>query len=81
LPRLGPGYDYRPVHAQLNQFWREAGVPHLDLLPLFEARDAATWVVNRHDAHPNEYAHSLAAAAIEKFLKAQIAAPAPPRHD
>jgi len=69
LHRLGPGYDYRPVHAQLGQFWRDAGVPHLDLLPLFEAHASANWVVNRHDAHPNQAAHALAAKAIAEFLQ------------
>lgn len=72
LHRLGPGYDYRPVHSQLDQFWREAGVPHLDLLPLFEASPAAKWTVNRHDAHPNLKAQALAAKALADFLRPDL---------
>jgi hypothetical protein len=31
-------------------------------------------MVSRFDSHPNEYAHALAADAIERFLKDQMAA-------
>ena len=73
LHALGPDYKYKFVHDELNQFWREAKVPHLDLLPIYANLPPKQITVNRFDVHPNEYAHSLAADAIDKFLKEQMA--------
>jgi lysophospholipase L1-like esterase len=73
LHALGPNYEFHAAHEVLGQFWREQGVPHLDLLPAFQGIPAKELVVNSRDAHPNEYAHQLAAEAIARFLK-QIAA-------
>lgn len=69
LNSLGANSEYAPVHAQLDQFWRSLGVPHLDLLPLYQDLPSPKLTVNRRDAHPNEYAHALAADAMEKFLR------------
>ena len=65
-------YDFGFMHQQLAVLWKELNVPYLDLLPVF--RDSATksLTVNRFDAHPNETAHALAAAAISKFLASQM---------
>ena len=65
-------YEYRFVHAQLGEFWRGLGVPHLDLLPVFEKFPPKKLVVNRFDGHPNQFAHHLAADAIQKFLNENI---------
>lgn len=70
-------YDYQFVHDQLNQFWRELGVPHLDLQPVFAGKSPGDLVVNGHDPHPNEYADRLAAEAIDQFLRTQLS-PVPP---
>ena len=59
-------------HDQLDHFWQEQGVPHLDLLATFSNLPPAKLMVNAHDAHPNEFAHALAAEAIDVFLKRQI---------
>ena len=72
---LGPRYPYQFMHDELNQCWRALGVPHLDLLPVYRNLPTGKLTVNPRDAHPNEYAHALAAEAIDKFLKAQLAAP------
>jgi len=77
----GPHYEYQATHDQLGQFWRELGVPHLDLLPVYEGLPRSKLTVNRFDAHPNGYAHALAAAAIEEFLVDQLAAVPEPRQD
>jgi len=69
LHHLGPAYEFRAVHAKLDRFWQELGVPHLDLLPLYEAHRSETLTVNAHDAHPNAHAHALAAEAIESFVQ------------
>jgi lysophospholipase L1-like esterase len=73
LHALGTNYEYKFAHEQLADFWRELGVPHADLLPTFQGIPPVELVVNRYDAHPNEYAHALAAEAIAKFLKEQVA--------
>ena len=35
LHALGPNYEYQFVHEELDQFWRELKVPHLDLLEVY----------------------------------------------
>jgi hypothetical protein len=71
LQSLGPGYEYGFVHEQLGSFWREQGVPHLDLLTVYQGMAPGKLVVNRFDGHPNEQAHRLAAEAIDRFLREQ----------
>jgi lysophospholipase L1-like esterase len=63
---------FRPAHEKLDQFWKAEGVPHLDLLPAFENIPASKLVVSGRDAHPNEYAHAIAAQQIDAFLKREI---------
>jgi len=65
---LGPDYPYEFVHRKLDQFWRDRSVPHLDLLSVYRDVPRERLIVNRYDAHPNEYANALAAPVIEKFL-------------
>jgi lysophospholipase L1-like esterase len=69
LHALGPNYEYRFIHDQLNRLWQELGVPHLDLLSLYKDLPSSRLTVNRFDAHPNEYANKLAAEAIDKWLQ------------
>ena len=71
---LGPTYEYQFVHDQLDQCWRELGVPHLDLLTVYRGLPPRQLMVNHFDAHPNERAHALATAAIDIFLQHQLAA-------
>src|ERR1051325_2602775 len=68
LHALGPRYQYRFIHEQLGRCWRDLNVPHLDLLSIYEDIPPRKLTVNRFDAHPNEHAHALAAAAIDAFL-------------
>ena len=72
--RMGPAYDYQFVHDELNKCWRDLGVPHLDLLEVYKSISPEKLVVDRLDAHPNEYAHALAAEAIGIFLREQMTA-------
>jgi hypothetical protein len=72
LNALGPNYEYRFVHDKLDQFWQGLGVPHLDLLTVYAGLPPSRVTVNRFDAHPNEYANKLAAAAIDKWLQGLI---------
>jgi lysophospholipase L1-like esterase len=73
---LGKNYEFRDVHRQLDEFWRKQGVPHLDLLDVFESHLPEKFTVNANDAHPNERAHTLAADAIMSFLDAHLDAKA-----
>ena len=75
---LGPNYEYRFIHQELDQLWRSLDVPHLDLLPVYQDLPTRKLTVNRFDAHPNERAHALAAAAIDEFLTRQLKSPAAP---
>jgi lysophospholipase L1-like esterase len=72
FPYMDHAARFKSVHEQLDRYWKEHEIPHLDLLPAFSNLPPATLVVNAHDAHPNEYAHALAAAAIDEFLTREI---------
>lgn len=72
FPYMDQANRFKPVHEQLDRYWQEQGIPHLDLLPIFSKLPPAKLVANPHDGHPNEYAHQLAAQAIDEFLKREI---------
>jgi lysophospholipase L1-like esterase len=75
LHALGANYDYQFAHEELNQYWQTAGVPHLDLLPVYREIPKDQLIVNRLDPHPNEYGHKLAAEAMDKFLQERLKQP------
>ena len=68
LHNLGAGYPFHPVHVKIAAFCRSEKIPVLDLEPVLSPHVEDGLTVNRFDAHPNERAHELAAAAILKFL-------------
>jgi hypothetical protein len=72
MQALGPEYEWQFAHDELDQLWRDLGVPHLDLLPVFKDMKPGKVTVNRFDAHPNELAHAVAAQAIERFLETEM---------
>jgi lysophospholipase L1-like esterase len=72
LPYMDTASRFKFAHDQLDEFWKDLGVPYLDLLPTFSHLPPSKLVANAHDAHPNEYAHALAADAIDQFLKREI---------
>ena len=57
---------------KIDSFWEREGVPHLDLLPVFESHSSRELAANPHDAHPSVFAHGLAADAIERFLLERV---------
>jgi hypothetical protein len=65
---VGQAYPYTMIHQRLDSLWKAAGVPHLDLLAAFSAWPSKKLVINPRDAHPNVFAHRLAAQAIVRFL-------------
>ena len=79
LHALGPDYAHAWIHAQLAAFWQDQGVAQLDLLPYLRGHAPAELVVNSADAHPNERASELAAAAIEPWLLGVLNTPKPKR--
>src|ERR1044071_2123921 len=74
LQALGPKHEHRFIHDELKEFWRERNVPQLDLLGIYQDFPPGKLVVNGFDAHPNVFAHGLAAEAIGKFLEKEMAA-------
>ena len=42
-------------------------LPYLDRLPVYPCLPPGKITVNRLDPHPNEFAHQLAARAIDRF--------------
>ena len=77
LQSTGDAYPFRRIHAQMGELWSLLGVPHLDLADTLLRHPSRQVVVNRFDAHPNEYAHALAADAIEEFIQSNMANPLP----
>lgn len=69
---LGPDYKFGSVHDQLAGYWREQGVPHLDLLSALSNHTPQEITVGPYDAHPNELANQLAAKAIQSFLTTNL---------
>lgn len=69
LHAVGPHYEFQSVHNELNRFWDQQGVSHLDLLSEYLNFTPGNITVNRYDAHPNEFAHAIAAKKIDVFLK------------
>jgi hypothetical protein len=74
LHDLGPQYPYAEVHRRLATFWEGEGVPHLDLWPVYAAYAPRDLVIGRFDAHPNVFAHKLAADAIGAFIEQRVSA-------
>ena len=62
-------YAFLSVHKQLDEFWSELQIPHIDLLPTYKPYLGEALTVNQYDAHPNEFAHQLAAKAINNYFK------------
>ncbi len=69
---VGPDYAFQHVHDQVNQLWTDLEVPHLDLLSIYKNLPASKLIVNKYDAHPNEFANALAARAIDQFLTGEV---------
>ena len=77
FPDLTPGewtaetYPSRDIHERVAATARSAGLEVLDLAPAFAAEggDWKRWWASPYDAHPNEAAHAVAAAAVARHLR------------
>ncbi len=68
LHALGDDYSYREIHKQLDDFWNDQNIPHLDLLEVFADESPSQVTLSSRDVHPNVKAHTMAAEAISAFL-------------
>jgi hypothetical protein len=71
---MGQGYGWDPEmpNRRLVTILEEAGIPHLDTLPQFQAWAAqpeAHPLYFRYDFHWSPAGHALAAQAVESFLR------------
>ena len=71
LSELGERYPYARLHAMVGDFCRDAGIPCLDLLPVFRGRDEQQLWAHETDQHPNDVGQHLIATAIEAWLVQQ----------
>jgi hypothetical protein len=68
LHNPGPEYPFREIHHQIQTDCKELGIDCLDLDPALAAHADERLTVNPFDAHPNERAHEIAAAALTEWL-------------
>lgn len=69
LHSIAPNYPFLNTHKQLQSFLSKARIPYVDLLPFLGEFSPEELTVNNFDAHPNEFAHSIAAKNILEFLE------------
>ena len=68
LHNLGPDYPFREIHRTIVEDCGELGIDCLDLDPALSENSDERLTVNPFDAHPNERAHEIAAAELQKWL-------------
>lgn len=66
------GYPLKPIHQRVQAMARSAGLPVLDLAPVFDGKSTQELWVHPADRHPNGSAHELAAQAIVEWLEDQV---------
>ncbi len=65
-------YPFDWIHEQVHEELDAAGIPYLDLLPVYKGLPSERLqAIPRVDAHPNEIGHRIAAEAILKYLLAE----------
>lgn len=79
LHNLGPDYPFRSAHQKIVEFAHSKQIPILDLAPVLSPHVTEGLTVNRFDAHPNRWAHELAATAMFQELLADLIQPSEPK--
>jgi hypothetical protein len=69
LEQLEGAYPLAAVHDRVRHMAAAAGLPLLDLAPVFRGQQTRSLWVHDCDHHPNGRAHARAAAAIEQWLR------------
>ena len=72
LVDLESGYPFREVHETVARMASNAGLPVLDLEPVFRGRRTRELQVHPADQHPNGKAHAIAARAIVEWLRKDV---------
>jgi hypothetical protein len=70
----GP-YPFLPAHETIARFCRGAGIPHHDLLPVYQGHRSSDLWVHPVDRHPNEIAHRMAAESLAPVVRHLADAP------
>jgi hypothetical protein len=71
LMDLGPDHPLLDVYERVAETCTQAGLPCVDLFPVFAGRDADELWVAPDDAHPNRLANELVVPALERFLTSE----------
>lgn len=66
--RLDDTYPFADFHRLVARHCRAEGIAVLDLLDAFRGQTDTDLWVHPSDQHPNEVAHRIAAAALERFV-------------
>ena len=69
LHRLDAGEPFQEVYATVAGWWRETGVPVVDLWPRFRGQEPSQFWVHPVDVHPNALAHAVAADGVEAVVR------------
>jgi hypothetical protein len=77
LADLDGEYPFAPVHAEVAEFCRRAGIPFHDLLPAFRGRHTADLWAHPVDRHPNEAAQRIFAESLASALPGLLTVPPP----
>jgi hypothetical protein len=72
LESLEGDYPLQPLHDRVGQFARDAGLPVLDLVPVFRGQQTEKLWAHPTDHHPNSRAHAQAAKAIVEWLRQDV---------
>ena len=73
LVEQGGEYPFAEIHRRVKAMAEQAGLPTLDLAPVFAGRAPCSLWVHPVDHHPNGEAHGLAADAVARWLRAEQA--------
>lgn len=69
LHRLGPDYEFRPVHDKVRAAAAESGLPVYDLLNAPWSEPPEAYWVTPGDAHPNDKGHRVIAETLAAALR------------
>ncbi len=62
-------YPLHAYHAAVTRACREAGIPVLDLYPMFEGERGSRFWISLTDTHPNAAANGIIGEAIARFVE------------
>jgi len=72
MESLESDYPFVSIHELVSKMAKAAGLPVLDLAPVFSGRNTVSLQAHPTDHHPNGKAHALAADAIATWLREDV---------